>query len=482
MRLVVRLVLGSLALLATTGAALYWIVQPPAPLALPERGATLDGVTVIEPGRSRSEARRVVVRGERIEAVEAARGGDGPWTGLYVTPGLTDLHVHFPPASLPGQAELFAFQLLRHGVTAVRDAGDVDGTATEPARSGVAAGRFPGPRIAACGYLVDGEPPLWKNTLLARNPDEGRRAVERVAAEGFDCVKAYTELDAPTLAAIREAAHAKGIPVIGHVPRRIPYEEARLDDAQHLIGIPPPPDDPELRFPFVMRQWERLDDARLDHLVVESVRLRIANTPTLVTIDRLIGLEDYPRMLREPDAAYLPRFYRDVVWNPNGGITPAGQLGADDFAMLRRALAAMQRTVKRLADAGARVHTGSDTLIAFVVPGAALHRELRLLVGAGLTPEQALRLSMLDSAAALGVEGLGQIRAGAPAELLVFRDDPTRDLEALDSLAAVVRDGRLYTRASLDAQAARYRAHHDGALYDAIVTPLVRRVLAATRR
>jgi len=45
-------------------------VQPPASLALPERGATLDGVTVIEPGLSRSEGRRVVIRGDRIEAVD----------------------------------------------------------------------------------------------------------------------------------------------------------------------------------------------------------------------------------------------------------------------------------------------------------------------------------------------------------------------------------------------------------------------------
>ena len=40
---------------------------------------------------------------------------------------------------------------------------------------------------------------------------------------------------------------------------------------------------------------------------------------------------------------------------------------------------------------GVELHTGTDTLIAFVVPGASLHRELRLFVDAGFTPEQALR-------------------------------------------------------------------------------------------
>jgi hypothetical protein len=362
----------------------------------------------------------------------------------------------------------------------VRDAADVDGTATEPARGGIAAGRFPGPRVFACGPFVDGDPPLWrKNSLVARNPEEGRRAVETVAAGGYDCVKAYNELDADTLAAVRAAAAERRLPVIGHVPRRVPYEVALLDDAQHLIGIAPPAD-PGLRFPAVLSAYDRLDDARLDFLIAESVRSGIANTPTLVTIDRLIHSENYQKILEEPDVRMLPRFYREVVWNPVGGTSVAGGMGPDDFAMVRRALETMKRSVKRMHDGGVRIHTGSDTLIAFVVPGASLHRELRLLVDAGLSPEEALGLSTRQSASYLDAS-LGTVRAGAPAELVIFERDPTESLDALDSIAGVVRDGRLYSRAELDAQMARYRAHFEGALYDALVTPLVRRVLASTR-
>jgi imidazolonepropionase-like amidohydrolase len=154
---------------------------------------------------------------------------------------------------------------------------------------------------------------------------------------------------------------------------------------------------------------------------------------------------------------------------------------AEDFAMVRRALAAAKRTLFAMAARGVALHTGTDTLIAFVVPGASLHRELRIWVDAGLSPEQALAASMRESAAALGVPGLGELRAGAPAELLIFREDPTRSLDALDSIAGVVRDGRLYTREALDGQLARYRSHFDAALYDALVTPLIRRMLARVR-
>jgi hypothetical protein len=469
-------------LLVAFGVVVRRVLQPPPPLALPERGAVLHDVTLIEPGRSRIDHRRLVVTGNTIATIQPALpGGDNPFSGMYVLPGLADLHVHFPPSALPGQTDLFAFLYLYHGITAARDAGDADGSASDPARSGVAEGRFPGPRLFACGPFVDGEPPLWKNSLVARNPGEGRRAVQTIAERGYDCVKVYDELDAETLAAVREAAHEQGLPVIGHVPKRVPYEVARLDDAQHMIGIPPPPADPNRIFPFIMAEWERLDDARLEMLIAESKRSKIAITPTLVVIDRMLQSEDYASMLGEPDLQLLPRFYREVLWNPDGGMSLTSLMKSDDFAMLRRAFEIEKRTVKRMNDAGVAVHTGTDSLVPFVVPGASLHRELRLFVDAGFTPEEALALSMRDSAEYLGVLSLGLLKPGAPAELLIFREDPTQSLDALDSLAGVVRDGRLYPRDVLDAQLARYQVHFDAPLFNAIVTPLVRWALAKTR-
>jgi len=471
-------------LLIGFGVVAYRTLQPPAPLALPERGAVLHDVTVIDPGRERIDHRRLVVTGDKITAIQPALpGGDNPFSGMYVLPGLADLHVHFPPSALAGQTELFAFLYLYHGITAARDAGDVDGTASDPARSGIAEGRFPGPRLFACGPFVDGEPPKWKNSIVARNAEEGRRAVKTIADRGYDCVKAYDQLDAETLAAIREAAHERGLPVIGHVPWRVPYEEARLDDAQHMIGIQPPPADPATaKFPFILAEWEQLDDERLDRLIAESKRSKIAITPTLVVLDRLIHSEDYPSLLREPDVQMVPAFYRNAVWNPNGGTNVAGQMKPKDFAMVRRVLEIEKRTVKRMHDAGVEVHTGTDSMVAFVVPGASLHRELRLFVDAGFTPEEALAISMHESAEYLGVPNVGMLQPGAPAELLIFREDPTQNLEALATLAGVVRDGRLYTREVLDAQYDRYHDHFDAPLFNAIVTPLVRQALAATRK
>jgi len=481
MRWLLRGVLVSLVLVGCAAAAGYFIIQPPPPMPLPAQGVVLDGVTLIEPGVSRRAEMRLRVDGGQIAEVTAAAANvESPYAGMFVVPGLTDLHVHFPPPTLPGQTELFAFLHLYHGVTSVRDAGDTDGTSTEPARSGVADDRFPGPRVFACGPFVDGPRTKWKNSIVARTPEDGRAAVHWVADAGFNCVKVYTDLDAATLDAIRAAAKQRGLPVIGHVPRRVSFEEALLDDAQHLIGVAPDPD-PSLDFPHVLRNWLDVDDARLRQISSTSVENHVSHTPTLVTIDRLAAQRDPDAVRREADAQLLPRFYRDVVWSPDGGISATAGLTAGDFEMIESARRKQLYAVKWLFDAGAELHTGTDTLIPFVVPGAALHRELRLFVEAGLSPEQALRLSTDISPKALGIDKAGQLRPGAPGDLVILRDDPTRNLAALDGIVAVVRDGRLYTRKALDEQLTRYRQHYDGGLHDLVVTPIVRIVLAASK-
>jgi imidazolonepropionase-like amidohydrolase len=478
-RLVVRLGVGVVLALLLCAGGVWWALSLPAPLALPEQGFVLEDVTLIEPGISRRAGRSLRVEGGSIVSIVAAGQGTGPYRGSFALPGLVDMHVHFPPAALPGQTELFAFLFLRHGVTSVRDAGDTDGTSTGPAQKGVEEGAFPGPRIFSCGLFVDGEPPVWSNSLVARNAAEAQAAVAEVERLGFDCVKAYDGLPPEALEALRAEAARKNLPVIGHVPLQVSYEDAKLDDVQHLTRVPRQPPGAPLRHPTVMKTWADLDEDRLVEIIEASLAHDIANTPTLVTADRRSRYDDYESLRDAEDAQLLPRFYRDVIWSPVEGLPALRAVTPEQIRFQQEALPVLLRTVRRLHGAGARLHTGTDVLNPFVVPGAGLHRELRLLVEAGLTPEQALALSTSASADALPLEGLGGLRAGAPADLLIFREDPTQSLDALESLEAVVADGRLYPREVLDGQLAAYRQKFNSPIYDAITMAVVRRVLAA---
>lgn len=69
---------------------------------------------------------------------------------------------------------------------------------------------------------------------------------------------------------------------------------------------------------------------------------------------------------------------------------------------------------------------------------------------------------------------LGTIEPGAPADLLVLREDPTRSLAALSTLEAVIADGRFYSKRALDDAVARYRGKFGSWLYDRITMLLVR--------
>ena len=133
----------------------------------------------------------------------------------------------------------------------------------------------------------------------------------------------------------------------------------------------------------------------------------------------------------------------------------------------------MKEVVSQLHKAGVRIHVGTDSPNPFVVPGAGFHQELRLLVEAGLTPEEVWLAATRWAGESLGVPKLGTLGEGAPADFLLFREDPTRDLAALSTLEAVVAQGRLYPKPVLDAAFTRHRDHFTGWLYDRLTIAIM---------
>jgi imidazolonepropionase-like amidohydrolase len=142
----------------------------------------------------------------------------------------------------------------------------------------------------------------------------------------------------------------------------------------------------------------------------------------------------------------------------------------------------MKAVVPRLYEAGVRIHVGSDTPNPFVVPGVGLHEELSHLVAAGLTPEEVWVAATRWAGETLGMSKLGTVQEGAPADFLLFREDPSRDLTALSTLEAVVAQGRLYPKAVLDAALARQRDYFNGWLYDRLSMVFARWMVSRTSR
>jgi hypothetical protein len=308
-----------------------------------------------------------------------------------------------------------------------------------------------------------------------RNADEANAAVEEVAARGANCVKVYSRLSPLALSAIREAAAQRGLPVIGHVPLAVPFVEAHLADVQHLTGVPLPPARPPSTFAgWLAAAWHELDPARIDTIVRTSVEQGIAHTPTLVVFAHHARLLD-PQQRDDPAARLLPRYYRELLWDPQEGVPYIRNVTSEDLKALSEAMPKMKLLVRRLHEAGVRIYAGSDTFNPFVVPGVSLQEELHHLVDAGFSPEEVWAAATREAGEWLREPKLGSVEEDAPADLLVFREDPTRDLAALSTLEAVVAQGRLYPKEMLDQALARWRAHFEGRFYDTVTMAIARR-------
>ncbi len=445
----------------------------------------LRDVTVITPGVERRAGQTVTIRDGRIVRIEpAAVGGAGgeasPYAGAFLLPGLLDLHHHLPPGNVLKLSGLACLLNLAYGVTTVRDVGDADGTGVAGARAGIAAGDFPGPRIFACGPFIDGGQPRWSNSVHMSGPQDAARIVAELAQKGFDCVKSYEDLTVEDIRALVAAARARGLPVLGHVPAQLSYEEALIPNVQHFLGVPPPASLKRDHIVDRTTDWHAVDEARLDRIVAVTLEHGIVNTPTLVAGQQLLLYRDYPAALRDPVVRLLPRMYREVAWHPQEGLAIYRNLSAADLARASDAEAKKKELVRRLYQAGASLRIGTDTPQPFVVPGAAVHEEMRLFHEAGVPAEAVWAIATWQGAAELKVPLLGTVREGAPADLLLFRRDPTQDLGALDTLAAVIVQGRLYTKQQLDDDLAAYVRHFESPVVDNLSVTMARMILDAT--
>jgi cytosine/adenosine deaminase-related metal-dependent hydrolase len=454
-------------LVLAAGLAAWFALDPPVIEVPPAESLVLRDVTVVNPGRNRSPNRQVRIDAGRISSVLESTGTGDEFTGYFALPGLIDSHVH-----LPLHNKLLGLLFLAHGVTAVRDTGTLTSTAVALRRA-VLEGEYPGPRIFTCGRPLDGDPPVaGRGNRAVSTAEEARAAVAELAEAGVDCIKPYDNLEPEVMHAIADAAREHGLPIVGHVPLRALIDTAGVQDVQHLTGFPLEPGEVGRRLELTFAD---ATPARIDAFVATSLANGIAHTPTVVTWHRVLWLAGPDPPQETPASSHLPRYVREVIWR---AAYEANAARVDDAerAMLARSLENARETVLRLHRAGVPLHAGTDMIAPYLVAGESLHEELALLSEVGLGPEQAWATATVHAAAALGEPSLGVIQPGAHADVLLFREDPTRDLAALATLEVVIAQGRVYRRATLEAALARYDEFYASPIVDGLTMALARAV------
>jgi len=395
------------------------------------RGATLiDGT-----GGGPLANAALVIRGDRILDVGPADRVRIPAKvdrtidarGLYMLPGLVDLHMHFrqqrgddfsmfrdsdAAAAIRGIEKLGLY--LDGGITAVRDLGGANDVA-QKIQEAVARHIFPGPRVFWAGRLISsrgghgdeitetasGHPkPLETSASqrVATGPWDWRLAVREEIRRGVDVIKLTAPYDKEEVAAAVDEAHMLGLPVtVDAFGDYVTWaSQAGIDSVEHPLSI------------------------SADTIKVMAEK-KTALVPTLTA------------------------FYNPLTYGyPSAGI-PAGGFF---FTMSRRFSMTHEgnvETVRRAKAAGVKIGVGTD--IPFEnerrYPGD-YFVELKFLRDAGLSNKDILEAATRVGGELLAIpDKLGTLEKGKLADVLVVAGDPLQDIENLRKMRLVVADGRV---------------------------------------
>jgi imidazolonepropionase-like amidohydrolase len=429
-----------------------------------EPALVIQGATLIDgTGRAPRPDTVVVVRGDRIAAVVRRSGYRAPTgarvvdaRGRFVVPGFADMHAHVaflrnPTAPDAGYDRATTERVLRillaSGITTVRNpaAPTADGVAL---RDDVASGRIVGPRIFTAGASINlrrrgtGGP-----TSDVSSEDEIRAEVRRQAAAGVDFIKLYNALPPDLVRAAIDEAHAHRVRVIGHLQATTWTEAARFGIDAIAHGAPWSaaylPAERRARYDGTMKgriDWlEGIDveGPEIREMLAELARRRVALDPTLVAYHTKFWGDD-PIYLRSPDLALVPEPMLES-WRRG---TFVDDWTASDFRRARAAWPTIERLVRLYHRQGVLLTAGSDLPNPWVVPGAGFHRELELLVAAGLSPSDVLRIATRNAAEALGIlDSAGTVEPGKRADLVVLAADPLADIRNTRRVLKVVAAG-----------------------------------------
>src|SRR5246127_5725992 len=268
------------------------------------------------------------------------------------------------------------------------------------------AGLLPGPHIDVTGPYLEGSTSRFIQMPHLTSPDDARQTVEYWADRGVTSFKAYTNITRAELKAAIDAAHKRGIKVTGHLCS-VTYKEAAelgIDDLEHGFFVNTQLD-PEKK-PDVCSEGEGVptlkqmapESAEARDLIDTLVKHHVAITSTLPVFESG-GIPGRPPLRQAMLDAMSPQapeafLYRRVP--PAREPTAPTEANDDDWPMLIKRDMQLEHD---FAAAGGLLLAGPDpTGDGGVVPGFGDQREVELLVEAGFTPLEAIKVATWNGA------------------------------------------------------------------------------------
>lgn len=349
---------------------------------------------------------------------------------------------------------LGALAALRVGLWAVRRAAPSWRRARVPIGGG----------LVLIGVLTAGLELLSPEPLIRRlagdrttlTPARAREIVLDHRALGADFIEVNQFLRRDVFDAIVAAAAVAELPVIGRVSGDVglEYQLASGVEIQHTTEMAPYLS-AEVRYDDPRQTFDLLEaDARIPRLVELVREAGVAFTPTLGVydyIDAHLQAERFYELMGRPEIRLMPPSYTED-WRDTGRNPVLRRFGPADRLYVSRYLDVQNRLVLELSRAGVPILAGTGVpAIPGAVWGESLHRELELLVGAGLTPYQALAAATWVPAGVIGELGhWGTIAPGMQADLVLLAGNPLANISNTRDRVGVMLRGTWHPRSELE--------------------------------
>jgi imidazolonepropionase-like amidohydrolase len=417
-------------------------------------------------GKPAVDDQNVVIEHGKITRIESGHStSPAPDTtvlemqGYTVMPGIVGMHNHLyyiarpnleagrvpsfdEPLLLPQMMFSSPRLYLAAGVTTMRTTGSVEPYADLNLRDQIDAGLLPGPHIDVTAPYLEGKGSYFIQMHPLSSAAEAKQFVDYWATAGATSFKAYMNITRAELKAAIDAAHAHGLKITGHLCS-VTYAEAAelgIDDLEHGFAVntqldpgKKPDECTESDGEDTLKAMDP-DGPEASKLIGLLVAHHVAVTSTLPVFESMKSGRP-PLQTRMLDAMSAPAREAYLYARNRGFEKPQADADLEWSHLLK-----MERN---FVAAGGLLLAGPDpTGDGGVLPGFGDQREIELLVEAGFTPVQAIRIATLNGAIFERKQGsIGSVEAGKNADLVVVKGDPSQRIADIENTEIVFKDG-----------------------------------------
>ncbi|HUF27060.1 MAG TPA: amidohydrolase family protein [Gemmatimonadaceae bacterium] len=409
-------------------------------------------VSVVPMDRERVVAgQTVIVRDGRIAQMGPAASVAVPagalrvdGRGKYLMPGFAEMHGHLPFQAGPA-ADATLFLYVANGVTFVRG---MQGNPVQlEMRQAIQRGELLGPTLVLAGPQLSGN--------SARDAEAAARIVAEQKAAGFDLLKIQEGLSAAAYDAAVAAAREHRIPFAGHVPNDVGVRRAMAAGQSTVDHLDNFVED------LILLDDQRIPEGadltrRIAAAASEAKRTGVAVVPTMPLWEILLLGGDSAQLAQRPELRYMPPATVANWFNQARTRSQAPTLERN-----RQVIQIRNQLLKAMSDSGVPILFGTDAPQVFSVPGFSIHREMRTMAAAGMTPWQILVSGTRAVAEHFGTPTeFGTVEAGRRADLILVDANPLADVGNVARRSGVMVRGLWLPESEIQSRLERLAASH----------------------